>query len=108
MQLVKRVSGLLGGSMWLASCAISAHAGFSEDTIFGWTFLIAGVSGPIAGIAVGLIWGNWFAFVMGAVAWLFIALAPDPSKELSRPLSYSLGRRRCARSVSRLEAGRVR
>jgi hypothetical protein len=94
----KEFSGLLGGALWLASWAVSAFAGLSEGTEYGWAFLVfllAGVTGPIAGIATGLIWGNWLAFVLGAIGWLLIAIAPDLSEDLNRPLTPSVGGGRC-------------
>jgi hypothetical protein len=104
----KEISGFLGGLLWLASWAISAFAGFSEGTGYGWAFLIGGVTGPIAGVATGLLLGNWLAFVLGAVGWLFIAISPDLLEEQKRPLKPATPRGPCGRYADWLEAERIR
>ncbi len=100
----KEISGLLGGGLWLTSWAISAYAGFSEGTGYGWAFLLGGITGPIAGIATGLLSGNWLAFVLGAVGWLFIAISPDLLEEQKRPLEPVTPRGSCGRYAAWLEA----
>lgn len=102
------LSGLIGGFLWLASWAISAYYGFSESTGYGWAFLITGITGPIAGIATGLVWGNWMAFILGAVGWLFIAISPDLLKESNQRLTTNVGRGPCGRYAAWLEAERKR
>ena len=104
----KELAGLVGGLLWLASWVISIYFGFSESTTHGWTLLITGITGPIAGVATGLLWGNWLAFVLGAIGWGFIAVAPDLLKEQSRPPKPSSGRRPCGRYAQWLEAERIR
>ncbi len=104
----KEISGLLGGLLWLASWAISAYAGFSEGVGYGWVFLLGGVTGPIAGIATGLLWGNWLAFVLGAVGWLLIAISPDLLEEQTRTLKPTTPRGPCGRYAAWLEAERLR
>ena len=104
----KELAGLIGGLLWLVSWVISTHLGFSESTTHGWTFLVTGITGPIAGVATGLVWGNWLAFVLGAIGWVFIAVAPDLLKEQNRLPKPSVGRGLCGRHAQWLEAERIR
>ncbi len=105
---IKESLGFIGGLLWLASWAISAYAGFSEGTGYGWAILLAGITGPIAGVATGLLWGNWLAFVLGAAGWLFIAVSPNLLKEANRPLKPVTPRGPCGRYAMWLEAERER
>ena len=104
----KELAGLIGGLLWLASWIISTYFGFSESTAHGWTFLVTGITGPIAGVATGLLWGNWLAFVLGAIGWGFMAAAPDLLKEQNRLPARSTGRGPCGRYAEWLEAERIR
>jgi len=108
MRNIKETLGLIGGLLWLASWAISGYAGFSEGAGYGWAFLVGGVTGPIAGVATGLLWGNWLAFVLGAVGWLLISIAPDLLQEQTRPLKPATPRGPCRRYSMWLEAERER
>lgn len=74
---MREYSGLLGGLLWLASWGASAIVALGSAE-WGWTFLVLGLTGPIAGAAAGLLWGNWVPFLLGAVGWLLISFAPDP------------------------------
>ena len=105
---IKEMLGFIGGLLWLASWAISAHAGFTEGTGYGWVFLISGVTGPIAGVATGLLWGNWLAFVVGAIAGGLILIAPDPFEELRRPVKVVTPRGPCGFYAQLLDAQRER
>ena len=104
----RELAGLVGGLLWLASWVLSAYFGFSESTVHGWTFLVTGITGPIAGVAPGLLWGNWLAFVLGTIGWGFIAVGPNMLKQQNRLPKHSAARGPCGRYAQWLEAERIR
>ncbi|WFG36256.1 hypothetical protein GKN94_11325 [Candidatus Lucifugimonas marina] len=105
---LKELAGLIGGLLWLASWVISTYFGFSESTAQGWTLLVTGITGPVAGVATGLLWGNWLALVLGAIGWGFMVIAPDLLKKQNRVPKHSAGRGPCGRYAQWLEAERIR
>ena len=108
MNKTKEMLGFIGGLLWLASWVISAYFGFSEGTVEGYALLLTGVTGPIAGVATGLLWGNWLAFVLGAVGGGFILISPDPLEIYRQPVKEATPRGPCGFYAQILEAERER
>ena len=60
-----------GGLLYVAAWIVSIVVAFDEGGGWGWIFLLFGVSGPLAGLIEGIVWGNWSALWLGAAALVF-------------------------------------
>ncbi len=64
------LGGLLkisGQAIYLLAWVISIVVAFSEGGNWGFAFLFFGVTGPIAGLIEGIVWGNWVALWISGV-----------------------------------------
>ncbi|MQF70476.1 hypothetical protein FIL92_00620 [SAR202 cluster bacterium AD-812-D07_MRT_10900m] len=75
---MRNVVGMLfiipGGLLYAASWIVSIIVAFDEGGGWGWIFLFFGATGPLGGLIEGIVWGNWSALGLAAVALIFVGV----------------------------------